>query len=587
MAKKAAKTRKVASDEANKIDVTYELFDLPTAFHKAGLAGLLLLIDSLKARRELSAAEAHYTLLPTSATVTFTEAMLRTLMDDLYHASPAEATVRTKWAGATIKREEMVEEEINGKKSRTKRFVYDVVQPSGRCLRDLYPDENGLWLKLWRDMLWNIPRGRPTTREPYNQCAAGESCKEGPNAWASLLKVYKAKARSEYHTSELSSALFPGAQTINAEGVPFEGRTEQNLLLHFWPLVVQIFVPQRVDVDGTTDFAGYTLAVPEVWDLVAFLEQYPLMLNGLKADARGYRPAQAVIDLPAESALSFLDNLAMLTKQSVESGVLRASIRSVEYLHLTKEGNNVKAMASGRVTPNKHLLDGYRDLVHPKDESRRYRNPLFRRGLLTALLDNGLTDTQWFRPFGTMLAAYDSKLFIRPHRRGSDQGEGEKTPPQFANDAAKKLRYESQLHKQLYERIKIMPEAERPPTPLAVIVNRVVRTYLRSRTEDKTGIRLDESKTSDGDVDWKSVKPEFNEAKQKLAESLFLEFRTRKDQAFVNHFAATFFGVTQRLTHTDHLELANALTNAPPNLQGVDRRDDLKTLTLLALSANS
>jgi CRISPR-associated protein Cmx8 len=557
--------------EPIEVVVRYDLFDLPTAFHKAGLAGLILLIESLKARRELKASESKYEVSETAAIVTFTEHLVRKLMDDVYDARVVEVAVKSKWQGAEVKREETVEEEIDGKKTKTKRFIYNVVQPCGHFLRDHYPDEEGLWLKLWRDMLWNIPRGRPTTREPYNQRAEGESCKEGPNAWADLVKVQKAGAKNEFYTAELSSALFPGAQAVNAEGVPFEGRAEQNLLLHFWPFAVLLFVPQKVERDGATDFVGYTLAVPEVSNLTKFIDEYPKLLASLSEDPRGYRPAQAVIDIPAEGALAFMDDLAALTGLEVEKGVLRFSIGGVEYLHLVKEGNNIKAMAAGRVSPNRRLLAGYRSIVCPKDESTRYRNPLFRRGLLLALL----ADDEWYHPFGQMLSAFDATVFIRQPRKDDEKG-----PPQFAADAAKKFRHETKLFTQTLERLSTMPETERPPTPPPVIVNRVVRSYLLTRTKDKTGIDPDKFKTAEGEIDYKAVPGEFNEAKQKLAQSLILEFRSRRDQAFVDHFATTFFSVTQRLNEPDRMELANLLTVA-------DRRDDLKTLTLLALSANS
>ena len=103
---------------------------------------------------------------------------------------------------------------------------------------------------------------------------------------------------------------------------------------------------------------------------------------------------------------------------------------------------------------------------------------------------------------------------------------------------------------------------------------------MQSRASDKSGINLDKFKTAGDEIDWKAVPKDFNDAKRKLAESLFLEFRSRKEQAFVDHFAATFFSVTQRFSEADRLELADVLTNPI-------RRDDLKTLTLLALSANS
>src|SRR2546429_6102027 len=81
---KAADAGKPAAP--SEVVVEYDLFDLPTAFHKAGLAGLILLIESLKARQVLTAAESKYQATATGATVTFTESLVRKLMDDLYDA---------------------------------------------------------------------------------------------------------------------------------------------------------------------------------------------------------------------------------------------------------------------------------------------------------------------------------------------------------------------------------------------------------------------------------------------------------------------------------------------------------------------
>ena len=73
---------KAKSAELEQIVVTYHLSELPTAFHKAGLAGLIMLIESMKARHELTVSDAEYTLTPTTVVVTFTEAMLQKVMND-------------------------------------------------------------------------------------------------------------------------------------------------------------------------------------------------------------------------------------------------------------------------------------------------------------------------------------------------------------------------------------------------------------------------------------------------------------------------------------------------------------------------
>jgi CRISPR-associated protein Cmx8 len=317
----------------------------------------------------------------------------------------------------------------------------------------------------------------------------------------------------------------------------------------------------------------YAVAIPEVQALADFVRDYPRMLADLARKALLYRPAAAVIDLPAEGALAFLDWLAVLTGLSVESSALRHWISAVEYLHLVKDGNNVKTAASGRVSPLPKLLVGYRAIVAPKEEKGqpRYRNSLFRRGLLLALL----AGDKWYRPFRQILSIFDATVFMRQPRKDDEKG-----PPQFADDATKKFVDETTLFNNSPERKERMVEALAKAAPPPVIVNRIVRGYLVARTQDKTGIKL-ESFTGDEDkIDWSKVPGDFNDGKRKLAESLFLEFRSRRDQAFVDHFAATFFSVTQRLNEVDRLELANMLT--------VDeRRGELKTLTLLALSANS
>jgi len=553
------------------VEVIYDLFGLPTAFHKAGLAGLILLIESLKARQVLTVDEAKYDTTATGATVAFTEKLVGKIFDDMYDAEPGQV----KEKKVESRKKKKTEAEEPNKKSKEAPPV-----PKLTALRDMLPDGDELWVKLWRDMIFQAPRSQPATWKPYKDRIAGLPYRlKDRDPWGDLQRYYAAHRNGQSSTGKLSGSLLLGIQEDNPEMVPCQGYLHQNLLLHFWPLAVLLFAPQQLKAEKkngefqvTTNPVGYTLAVPDVSNLKDFVREFPKLLASLTKDARGYRPAQAVIDLPAESALAFLDDLAVLTGLQVETGELRFSISAVEYLHVFKEKRNVKTMTAGRVGPNRRLLSSYRAIACPKDESTRYRNSLFRRGLLTALLD-GL---EWYQPFVRTFSMFDAKTFIRQPRKVEDK----KGSPQFATDAAKKFRHETKLFTQTLERQADMPDIPRPTAPPAVIVNRVVRSYLLARTEEKTGIDPGRYKTPDGETDYKAIPGEFNEAKQKLALSLMLEFRSRRDQAFVDHFAAMFFSVTQRLAEADRLELANLLTVA-------DRRDDLKTLTLLSLSANS
>src|SRR5262249_37187394 len=137
------------------------------------------------------------------------------LLDDLYDARVVEVAVKAMWANAKPKREELVEElDEEGKPRKVKRFVYDVLQPCGHFLRQHLPemDPTKDWHKLWREMLWAIPRAYPKTRIPFEQRAAGRPCKEGQDAWSDLVAVEKAVRQNAFHTTDVAGSLWLGAQ---------------------------------------------------------------------------------------------------------------------------------------------------------------------------------------------------------------------------------------------------------------------------------------------------------------------------------------------------------------------------------------
>ena len=413
-----------ASAEPTAVTIHYDLFDLPTAQHKAGLAGLLLQIQHMNNAGKSPKPKAVPRVVEqtrTSATIEFTAESVQCLFDDVYASTREVVRVKSKWATTkeakpSVVVEEEVEEKVadgtvKNKKVTVRYFYYEQVQPSGNVLRQFVTNAPELWLKLWRDMLWSIPRGNPQSRKPFEERADKKPCGEGTDAWSDLLKHQKARNKNEFHTGEVAGSLWLGAQAMNAEGVPFEGRVEQTLLLHFWPLTAQVYIPQIVQPDGASEFVGYVLAIPEVADLKGFVKDYQRMLSELDKSPRGYRPAGAVIDLPAEGALSFLEHLAQLAGEQttdIDYNQLAFSIGSVEFMHLAKFGNNIKTMAAGRVAPKPGLRRRYLNIVGKVGEKSRYANPMFRRGLMQALLD----DRPWFQPFGKLFAEWDVSFFV-------------------------------------------------------------------------------------------------------------------------------------------------------------------------------
>jgi CRISPR-associated protein Cmx8 len=379
-------------------------------------------------------------------------------------------------------------------------------------------------------------------------------------AWADLRKAAAARQKSSFYTAAVAGSLWLGAQAVNAEGVPFEGRAEQNLLLHFWPLASLVYVPQVVEPDGGSKFVGYVLAIPEVTDLSGFQTSYPRMLEGFKKEARGFRPAEAVIDLPAEGALSFFEHLAMLGADKATSSELQYAIGSVEYLHLAKFGNNIKIMAAGRVAARPNLLEDYQAVAGRPGARPPYGNPLFRRCLMLALLD----ERPWFLPFGKLFAEWPHKFFV-----STDD------PPKlswFWADARNK--FQEVIKDMSTEPQQSLPD---PNDKLAELIYRLVRTYLSVKAKDKSGIDPDKFRVGDK-IQWENVPASYKEDRRQIAETLFLEYRSRRDQAFSDQFVARLGAVKQFISEEDFLTVSRAL---------MTRCEDVKTLTLLALSANS
>ena len=558
-----AKSSKTAAPPAT-VTVTYDLFDLPTAQHKAGLAGLLLQIGHMKGRIPKPPTPSIIVQTATSATIEFTADTMQSLMDNLYDAEMVRVKVRSKWSNAKLLSEEYVEErDKDGKKKKIKLFTYEVCQPQGHFLRQHLPATEGDkgWHKLWRDMLWAIPRGNPQSRQPFEQRAESpkKPCKEGAAAWQDLLRVQKARKTNGFYTNQVAGSLWLGAQAVNAENVPFEGRAEQTLLLHFWPLTALVYVPDVVHADGESEFVGYVLAIPEVADLAAFVEQFPKMLVGLGKDSNRFRPAEAVIDLPAQGALSFLEHLARLSADKTAAMEISTAIASVEFMHLVKVGNNIKSVAAGRLAPRPHLLERYLGIIGRPGEKPPFGNPLFRRGLMLALL----RDLPWFEPFGEMFAEWPHKFFV-------PSGD----TPRFSwfwVDARRKFT-------EVMQDMATEPtQSQDPNDRLATLVYRLVRTYLGAKAQEKSGINPEQFKSGDK-IDWEKVPQRYKDDRRQIAESLFLEYRSRRERAFVDYFVARLGAVKQFISEDDYLAVYHALMNST---------DDVKTLTLFALSANS
>lgn len=550
-----AKTK--ARETLEVLELEYHLQDLPTAQHKAGLAGLAMMVNWLgpngkRLLQEECEIDEH------TARFRFTEQDLGVLFDCVYAGKPERVESSTQWKGKAPLEEVFVK--VAGKNPgelrEEKRFVYEIVQPRFQMLEDYFTN-NQLWVKLWREMCWATTRAVPKTRLPYERTADGNSSGVAQEEWSSLVREYFGQQNGLVCTKPVSGSVFVGAQATNAENLSFEGFPKQNFLLHFWIFSILVFCPRNLGKDGKIETRGFLLAFPEVCDLKGFLQDYRGATHFLSQNRKavGIRPSAALLDVAAESALQFAGALSSAAPQ--KSGHL-SSVSSVEYYHLEKQGNSLKGLEVGKVLIAPARLNQYGELT-----KKRFHSYLFRRGVIRAVLN----DTPWYSPFLSSLVDTAEWMFLDIYGGGpKGNREGEK----FARDCRKQFH---NLLKRAKGGRRIV--ASKSESKIELIVYKMVGDYLKEKTQAATGERWD-----DFPKDEKGRRPSehYRERRAHLGRALFLEIRSRRADQFIEYFASTLGSVKQYISRQNFLALTQHLRSQP---------DDVKTLTLLAISAHS
>lgn len=549
------------------IALSYDLFDLPSAQHKAGLAGLLLLIESLQ-QRGVSPLPGVNNLSATSVHLTFSQDSMQTVFDDLYDAAQVERRFKSKWNRKVPKREEIFEsqDEKTGKVKKIKEYVYDVVEPKASFLEHHYPGVEKGWLKLWRDMLWNTLRAQPRTRNVYEQRARAQPSKEGESIWKALSKSVQRKKQAQPIVDKISGSLFICAQASNAERIPFQGVIDQNLLLHFWPLTVQIFVPEVIDDrkgNKKLKKGAFVLTIPEVSDLKEFRDIFPRSLAKLDPQLRGYRPAASIINVPEEGGLEFFRNLSLIAQQKAESGEARYSVNSFEIFSLEKQGNNVKVHITHKIIPRDDLLNHYESI------RQSCRNPFFKERLLLNLL----REIDWTEGFLRLFSEHPAEFFVRT----------KKTPKAltlFCFDARKKFETLADDFKRSREAYTMAKDTVPKPQSLEKRIYDMIGSYVKQKTEDRSKVKwsdFKDKKSPDGRI---AIPDEYTEARQKVCMDAFLAMRSRRDQEFIEYFTGTICSVPQFLPSDIYVFVSRTLLED-------GGWEKIKALSMLALSAHS
>jgi CRISPR-associated protein Cmx8 len=537
------------------LTLDYQLAELPSSQHRAGLAGSVSIVRWLERQPEFrekvaNGAICRITRLDANgATLEINQAGLEALFDEIYAASTEEQArpqllknSRTKAVIEPLRKEEREETDAKGKVKTKKIYIYPVVVPGGSFLVDSQYDKssdgkNGHWIKLWRDMVWSILRGVPATRKPFEARAEGNYTEDAAKVWKDL-------TQPETFTVDLPSTYFLGAQAFNAETVPFKDRARFQFLLHFWLFAAQIYIPAVVNNEGSRDFVGYALAIPDVSDLEGFCDELPFVLSDRGSEISGYRPRDAIVDLAIESALDLLRRLRDRLTVTTGEQATAYTVFGVDVIHTEKQGNNVRILGVTRLDPDAPMVNEYSRIRNG------YWNPLFRKQRLLNLVNH----YPWYQ-------GYDKLLCSLPYEQSIEND-------YFRRDVREAFQHEVE---QMDE--SMMNGEQANNTKLSELVFQLVRNYVGRKLESKYQLKWSEVK------DKPDKKKDYENMKQKVAKDAFLAVRSRTEQMdFINYFASTLCSVPQYLKSEDYLSLTQALYSD---------HDRIRTLTLLALSANS
>lgn len=503
------------------LELECHLSDLPSAQHRAGLAGLVLLVQWL-AQHKQTRGQCKITKLDQySAVIQLDRAGLGILFDELFAAS---------W-------------QLRKNDPQKKDAV-----PKGAFLADYDPSgKEKLWLALWQEVVLTILRSKSKNRTVFVARAEGRKTKEAEKLWGKLL------ANS---AEELSGTFLLGARAKNAEKVPFLSTARHKFLLYFWPLVIGVYRVAGRDKDGKLKCSGYFIAIPDVSNLKLFSEVFPQMLRHRSTEKIGEKILKASLaSVSMEASFEMISKIYEHTPLRSTEASQEQSVLGVEVFQVDRPGHDIAIQDFSRVTSKPLLFEEY---VQVNATTTNY---LFRQQRLSNLIQGkpplfGFLSLLCTSPVENTIGSYtfrqDSRAWL-----GQYMEENIPMPPSKKNP----------------DNAPQEPERKAPrkaPESIEEAVYELVSTYLTKRLAMKERLV------------WKEIehdakkKAEYNEKKRALARTTFYSVRSRSDDDFVEYFTGTLCSVSQHMSEQGFLRIAQSLFAEP---------DKIRTLTLLALTA--
>lgn len=543
----------------NELEFSYQLSLLPSAQHRAGLAGLVLMIKELPRTPEFLNYEGAVIEISKNekgkeklddfgVTIRFNLEGLKALFDLSF-----KSFEETRWSESKIKNAKDSEikevertDRKTGKLKLVKLYSYKAIVPHGAFLSAWDKSSEGLWVKLWRDMLWNIVRGVPTTRNPFNSRVDGTPySKDVEELWLSLQHPEKATGQTGQY--------YLGAMAYTAENVPTKDWVRYQFLLIFWSFVAQVYRPAVLDKDGKRELNGYVLAIPDVANLHKFCRVFQQVLETRSRNSQrwGYLPREAIIDLPEEGALDLFLLLRDRLSSEIGDQQIRRTVLGVEVIHAEKIGNSgVKIRSISQVEPISKQIDRYAQIKND------YWCPWFRKQRLINLLQSQPESNEPDARLEELPAWYDFEgVLSRIPRKWL-------TDPLFSHDA-----------NNLFE-TEVGVKMETEVRQYAQIVYHVCQHYVFKKLETKFDMKWNDEKKSPVKSGQLISQEDFDEKKYKIANEAFLAVRSRtENQAFIDYFVSTLYPFIRKKEFPEFAEKLFTKT------------EEIRALTLLALSS--
>jgi CRISPR-associated protein Cmx8 len=377
------------------VQLTYQLAQLPGAPYRAGLAGLIFLNNFLHRKQPEIRDQITVLYDSTSASLQCNRDGLQALIDLAFDARIEGGQSRQSAENQEVSATHEILEDVDSDLEDDEEAEEGRLRVLAEALAER--DTTGLWTSLWSDWLLSVVRTRHLSRLALKARAELQP--------VSIKKIWEGLQKSEKRDGLTSSALI-GAEAKTAESVQLSNTYAQTFLLNFWPYVSQPYIPCRFDADGKRENWGFTVAIPDVQDLEAFVRQFPEILERRPRNSpndQSYRPRGALIELPEEAALDSIRLIRQYMQETQIASSLEFDVLGFEVCHATRpdprKGADLVSIAY--IQPDSERdsrYELYRD---------NFWCPWFKRHLLQNLVKN----RPWTARWGGLLSTASQKWF--------------------------------------------------------------------------------------------------------------------------------------------------------------------------------